>query len=197
MKAECGILESDSPRGGGGEAGARAAARRAGSALAAGAAGAAGGCGGGAGGAGGVVHGLAAFLEWLAADGPAVLVFEDLHWADPALLSFLEHLADWAQGRAAAGAVHGAAGAVRAASGLGGGPSQRDHDQPAAVERAGDGPADRRRCWSGRCCPRRRSRQLLERARRQSAVCGGVRAPARPTAVEPGSRWTCRNRCRR
>ena len=27
-----------------------------------------------------------------------VLVFEDLHWADHALLSFLEHLADWAQG---------------------------------------------------------------------------------------------------
>ena len=38
------------------------------------------------------------FLESLAADGPAVLVFEDLHWADPALLSFLEHLADWAEG---------------------------------------------------------------------------------------------------
>jgi class 3 adenylate cyclase/tetratricopeptide (TPR) repeat protein len=38
------------------------------------------------------------FLEGLAADGPAVLVFEDLHWADPALLSFLEHLADWAEG---------------------------------------------------------------------------------------------------
>jgi hypothetical protein len=38
------------------------------------------------------------FLEGLAAAGPAVLVFEDLHWADPALLSFLEHLADWAEG---------------------------------------------------------------------------------------------------
>jgi class 3 adenylate cyclase/tetratricopeptide (TPR) repeat protein len=38
------------------------------------------------------------FCEGLAADGRAVLVFEDLHWADPALLSFLEHLADWAEG---------------------------------------------------------------------------------------------------
>ena len=27
-----------------------------------------------------------------------VLVFEDLHWADDALLAFLEHLADWAEG---------------------------------------------------------------------------------------------------
>jgi class 3 adenylate cyclase/tetratricopeptide (TPR) repeat protein len=38
------------------------------------------------------------FLESLAAERPTVLVFEDLHWADPALLSFLEHLSDWARG---------------------------------------------------------------------------------------------------
>jgi predicted ATPase len=34
------------------------------------------------------------FATSLAADGPAVLVFEDLHWADPALVSFLIQLAD-------------------------------------------------------------------------------------------------------
>ncbi len=38
------------------------------------------------------------FCESLAADGPAVLVFEDLHWADEALLSFLEHLSEWTEG---------------------------------------------------------------------------------------------------
>jgi class 3 adenylate cyclase/tetratricopeptide (TPR) repeat protein len=38
------------------------------------------------------------FLESLAAERPAVLVFEDLHWADSALLSFIERLADWSQG---------------------------------------------------------------------------------------------------
>jgi predicted ATPase/class 3 adenylate cyclase len=38
------------------------------------------------------------FLEGLAANRPCVLVFEDLHWADPALLAFLEHVADWAEG---------------------------------------------------------------------------------------------------
>ena len=27
-----------------------------------------------------------------------MLVFEDLHWADEALLAFLEHLAEWSQG---------------------------------------------------------------------------------------------------
>ena len=36
------------------------------------------------------------FLEALAEQGPTVLVFEDLHWADDTLLDFLDHLADWA-----------------------------------------------------------------------------------------------------
>jgi class 3 adenylate cyclase/tetratricopeptide (TPR) repeat protein len=38
------------------------------------------------------------FLEALAASRRTVLVFEDLHWADPALLEFLEHVADWSEG---------------------------------------------------------------------------------------------------
>ena len=38
------------------------------------------------------------FLEQIAEDGPTVLVFEDLHWADDAMLDFLEHLADRAEG---------------------------------------------------------------------------------------------------
>ena len=38
------------------------------------------------------------FLESLAEWRETILVFEDLHWADEALLSFLEHLADWSQG---------------------------------------------------------------------------------------------------
>ena len=38
------------------------------------------------------------FLEALAGSGGAVFVFEDLHWADPALLEFLEHVADRAEG---------------------------------------------------------------------------------------------------
>jgi predicted ATPase len=35
------------------------------------------------------------FLEAIAALRPCVLVVEDLHWADAALLEFLEHLLDW------------------------------------------------------------------------------------------------------
>jgi class 3 adenylate cyclase len=38
------------------------------------------------------------FLEGLAAARPSVFVFDDLHWADEALLGFLEHLAEWSQG---------------------------------------------------------------------------------------------------
>ena len=38
------------------------------------------------------------FCEGLAAERTTVLVFEDLHWADPALLAFLEHFAEWAEG---------------------------------------------------------------------------------------------------
>jgi class 3 adenylate cyclase/tetratricopeptide (TPR) repeat protein len=37
------------------------------------------------------------FLEGLAASSPTVLVFEDLHWADDAMLAFLEHLAEWSE----------------------------------------------------------------------------------------------------
>ena len=38
------------------------------------------------------------FLERMADERPTVLVFEDLHWADGAMLAFLEHLADLAEG---------------------------------------------------------------------------------------------------
>ncbi|MDP9260194.1 MAG: AAA family ATPase [Actinomycetota bacterium] len=38
------------------------------------------------------------FLEQIAEERPTVLVFEDLHWADGAMLAFLEHLADLAEG---------------------------------------------------------------------------------------------------
>jgi class 3 adenylate cyclase len=39
-----------------------------------------------------------AWIELLAERRPSVLVFEDLHWADPVLLEFLEHLADHTEG---------------------------------------------------------------------------------------------------
>jgi class 3 adenylate cyclase len=38
------------------------------------------------------------FFEAIAERGPAVLVFEDLHWADDGLLDFLDDLVDWLRG---------------------------------------------------------------------------------------------------
>ena len=38
------------------------------------------------------------FLEALGELGPAVLVFEDLHWADDGMLDFVDHLVEWAPG---------------------------------------------------------------------------------------------------
>ncbi len=38
------------------------------------------------------------FLEAVAETRPLILVFEDLHWADPSLLEFIEHLVDWSSG---------------------------------------------------------------------------------------------------
>jgi class 3 adenylate cyclase/tetratricopeptide (TPR) repeat protein len=37
------------------------------------------------------------FFERLAEQGPLVLVFEDLHWADGGLVSFIEHILDWSR----------------------------------------------------------------------------------------------------
>ena len=38
------------------------------------------------------------FLDEVAARGPLVVIIEDLHWADPAMLAFVEHLAKWSSG---------------------------------------------------------------------------------------------------
>jgi len=38
------------------------------------------------------------FLEAISESGPAVLVFEDLHWADDGFLDFVDNLVDWVDG---------------------------------------------------------------------------------------------------
>ncbi len=38
------------------------------------------------------------FFERIAADHPAILLFEDLQWADPGLVDFIDHLMEWANG---------------------------------------------------------------------------------------------------
>src|SRR5262245_14961266 len=41
--------------------------------------------------------GVRKLFEHLARQEPTVLVFEDIHWAEPALLDLIEHLADWSR----------------------------------------------------------------------------------------------------
>jgi class 3 adenylate cyclase/tetratricopeptide (TPR) repeat protein len=38
------------------------------------------------------------FFERVAADHPAILLFEDLQWADPGLIDFIDHVMEWANG---------------------------------------------------------------------------------------------------
>ncbi|MBA3735342.1 MAG: AAA family ATPase [Actinobacteria bacterium] len=38
------------------------------------------------------------FVEGIASQRPLILVFEDLHWADDALVAFVEHLVEWSSG---------------------------------------------------------------------------------------------------
>src|SRR5439155_20134807 len=37
------------------------------------------------------------FLEALAEEKPLVVVFDDVHWGEPALLDLIEHVADWSR----------------------------------------------------------------------------------------------------
>ena len=76
-----------------------------------------------------------------------MLVFEDLHWADEAMLAFLEHLADRAEGVPLL-----VVGTARPelferhpdyAAGL----PQRDADQPRAALRRRRPRGSSRRCW--------------------------------------------------
>ena len=45
-----------------------------------------------------LIFGLRRYLERRAARSPLVLVFEDVHWAEPGLLDLIESLAEWSRG---------------------------------------------------------------------------------------------------
>lgn len=134
------------------------------------------------------------FLEQLAADDPAVLVFEDLHWADPALPAFLEHLADWAEGVpllllcTARPELHEQHPPGQAACAT----RPRSTSPRSATRRP---PAWCRLCWSARCCRRRRNRRCWSgpaaiRSMRRSSCASS------PTAASWVPRRRCRRRCR-
>ena len=177
LKAHTGILESDPPdvarakldRGVAGRVGARvvppapvAVARDRGDVV---------------GGTGGAVHGLAAGSSNTSpTSARRCSVFEDLHWADEAMLAFLEHLADLAEGVPLLLVAHRAARALRAPSRLRQRAAERDTDQSGAVVAGGDRPArlgaaGRDRAPASRCSSRSSNGRTAIRSTPRSS-CG-------------------------
>jgi class 3 adenylate cyclase/tetratricopeptide (TPR) repeat protein len=47
----------------------------------------------------GVFRAFRRFIESIARQQPVVVIFDDIHWAEPTLLDLIEHLVDWSRGR--------------------------------------------------------------------------------------------------
>ena len=120
------------------------------------------------------------FLEHIAEQHPTVLVFEDLHWADDAMLAFLEHLADRAE--AVPLLIVGTARPelFERHPDYADGTAQRHADQPRAALRGGDRPSRLRAAGDHRD-PRRAAAADPGSRRRQPALRRGVRAAAART----------------
>ena len=78
------------------------------------------------------------FFEALAERRPLVLVFEDLHWADPGVLDFVDHLVDWASGVPLFVLCTARPELLERRPGLGRRQTQRDHDHALAALERGD-----------------------------------------------------------
>ena len=136
------------------------------------------------------------FLEGLAAARPSVLVFEDLHWADEALLAFLEHLAEWSQGVpllvlcTARPELYerqpGWARGLRNATTINL-PPLSDQETAELVSHLITTTVLSRRAGAG----------VAGAGGRQPALRGGVRAPARRPRPRRRTRRSCRRACRR
>ena len=125
------------------------------------------------------------YLAGLAAARPSVLVFEDLHWADEALLAFLEHLAEWAEGVPLLLLCTARPELYERRAGWASGQRNSDDDQPAAALGCGDGRARFPSDYDQRA-QRGAGAARAGAGGRQPLVCGGVRAPAR--RPRPGCR---------
>ena len=83
------------------------------------------------------------FFERIAATGTVALVFEDLHWADPGLLDFIDHLLEWSRGVPILIITLARPGAARPPTRLGRRPAQLPRARPRAARRRGDARAAR------------------------------------------------------
>ena len=118
------------------------------------------------------------FIERLAEQRPTVLVLEDLHWGDDALLEFVDYLVAWAADVQLLGALHRTAGALRATPGLAGGLEYVTGGLARPALRAGDTRAPRRATRDGAAAGRNPGGIAQER-HGKSPVRAGVRAHAR------------------
>ena len=132
------------------------------------------------------------FFEALGDRGPAVLVFEDLHWADDGLLDFVDHLVEWASGVPLLLVCTRAPRAAGAPAGLGRRQAQRHHRLALAPVGRRDGSARPRAARPGRAAGRGAGRPAGAR-RRQPALRRGVRARRRERGATSA---TCRCRSR-
>ena len=79
-----------------------------------------------------------------------MLVFEDLHWADEAMLAFLEHLADLAEGVPCCSSARPARSCTSGIPDYAAGLRNVNTDQPRSAHRRRRRPASSRRCWMRR-----------------------------------------------
>ena len=117
------------------------------------------------------------FFESLAEERPLVLVFEDLHWGDEALLDFVDYLVEWASGVPLLVVCTARPELLARRSGWGGGKVNSSTIQLAPLSE--DETAALVHALLGRSADRGRPAGPVARARgRQSALRGGVHADA-------------------
>ena len=104
------------------------------------------------------------FFEALAEERPLVLVFEDLHWADDALLDFVDYLVEWARGVPLLVALHRAPRAARRAGRLGRRQGELVDDPALAALGGGDRDARVALARARRRCRAELAGRLLEHA---------------------------------
>ena len=114
------------------------------------------------------------FIESIAGRGPLVLLFEDLHWADDALLEFVERLVDWSSGLPILVLCTGRPELYESHPAWGGGKRNSTTARVVAPV-AGGHCASRIRAPRAAVLPAETQAALLDKAGGQPAVRGGVR----------------------
>ena len=141
---------------------------------------------------GGRVEAFAAwrrFFEALAEDGPTVLVFEDMHWADDALLDFIDLLADRAGAVPLLIVCTARPEFLERRPGWGGGKTNAQTIKLAPLSAEDTAASDRRAARSG-AAARRHAAGAAGARGGKPAVRPGVRAhAARPGRARPEGRW--------